>query len=228
MCTLALTQRHASRDHRVNVSMAASPALSGPQRETRMMDHVTRFRRTGLAAADGAGSASGGHSTGHRSVSARPPRHSGGRHGKRRAGSRGRASPAPLPHSGPGTDSPVQGRVAPEDTASWLSLLTFSWCKPLVAKAARQGGLVQSDLPPVAVEDAALDVQRAFREAWRRERARRSPSLLRALVAVHRRRCVGATWWRATWWRARGVPMACCHGLLAVQTGCRAAPCTRD
>ena len=76
-----------------------------------------------------------------------------------------------------------------EDSASWLSWLTFSWCNPFIDALYRGAQLTEADLPPPAAGDDPSEVVRAFDDEWKRCRDQSKPlALASTLFRVHRRR----------------------------------------
>ena len=87
---------------------------------------------------------------------------------------------------GKGSFAAVGGGQAPFDGASFLSRFTFSYALPLF-RLGYGRPLREEDMPPLAARDGLEGVAARLSACWERERARREPSLARALVSCFRR-----------------------------------------
>ena len=117
---------------------------------------------------------------------------SGGKHKKRQATRRLYHAGTTTGAVGAAATSTAGGGVSAaslEDSASWLSWLTFSWCNPIIDALYRGARLTEADLPPPAAGDDPSEVVRAFDDEWNRCRDQSKPlALASTLFRVHRRR----------------------------------------
>lgn len=80
-------------------------------------------------------------------------------------------------------DSDESGRPCPEQEATLLSDITFSWMNETVLIGYRRP-LERSDLYDLSAEDRSEGLSRAFHRTWARELRRKAPSLVRALFVA--------------------------------------------